>query len=149
MVNVKFRRELWIYKIMTSVFDTHPPLIYVTISSVKEIRFCNRYPPTFYVDVTKYTVFFLMASLRVLQERKSVNKKKIVIFNYVVWSYKYQILLLSFEFESSHAFYVVCYTWSYFILMLNCSNLLIFAFNAIENLENLKWCYPAPVRSVG
>ena len=58
VVNVKFRRELWIYKIMTSVFDTHPPLIYVTISSVKEIRFCNRYPPTFYVDVTKYAVFF-------------------------------------------------------------------------------------------
>ena len=63
VVNVKFRRELWIYKIMTSVFDTHPPLIYVTISTVKEIRFCNRYPPTFYVDVTKYAVFFLMASL--------------------------------------------------------------------------------------
>ena len=39
VVNVKFRRELWIYKIMTYVFDTHPPLIYVTISSVKEIRF--------------------------------------------------------------------------------------------------------------
>ena len=58
VVNVKFRRELWIYKIMTSVFDTHPPLIYVTISSIKEIRFCNRYPPTFYVDVTKYAVFY-------------------------------------------------------------------------------------------
>ena len=39
VVNAKFRRELWIYKIMTSVFDTQPPLIYVKISSVKEIRF--------------------------------------------------------------------------------------------------------------
>ena len=58
VVNAKFRRELWINKIMTSVFDTNPPLIYVTISSVKEIRFRNRYPPTFYVDVTKYAVFF-------------------------------------------------------------------------------------------
>ena len=62
VVNTKFKRELWIYKIMTSVFDTHPPLIYVTISSVKEIGFWNRYPPTFYDDVTKYAVFF-MASL--------------------------------------------------------------------------------------
>ena len=34
VVNANFRRELWIYKIMTSVFDTHPPLIYVTISSI-------------------------------------------------------------------------------------------------------------------
>ena len=58
VVNAKFRRELWIYKIMTSVFDTHPPLIYVTISSVKEIRFWNRYPPTFYVDVIKYAFFY-------------------------------------------------------------------------------------------
>ena len=58
VVNAKFRRELWIYKIMKSVSDTHPLLIYVTISSVKEIRFWNKYPPTFYVDVTKYAFFF-------------------------------------------------------------------------------------------
>ena len=73
VVNAKFRRELWIYKIMTSVFDTHPPLIYVTISSVKEIRFWNRYPPTFYVDVTKYAVFFLMASLSSLIQYSRVK----------------------------------------------------------------------------
>ena len=30
-----------------SVFDTHPPLIHVLISYVKEIMFWNRYPPTF------------------------------------------------------------------------------------------------------
>ena len=39
VVNAEFRRELWIYKIMTSVFDTHPPQINVIISYVKEIMF--------------------------------------------------------------------------------------------------------------
>ena len=73
VVNAKFRRELWIYKIMKSVSDTHPLLIYVTISSVKEIWFCNRYPPTFYVNVTKYAVFFLMASLKSTTKKTSLN----------------------------------------------------------------------------
>ena len=36
---------------MTSVFDTHPPQINIKISYVKEIRFWNKYPPTFYVNV--------------------------------------------------------------------------------------------------
>ena len=50
-----------IYEIMTSVFDTHPHLIYtyVTISYVKEIRFWNQYPPTFYDNVLKIYSFFL------------------------------------------------------------------------------------------
>ena len=48
---------------MKSVFDTHPPLICVIISYVKEIMFWNRYPPTFWSNVTKYAVFFLKASL--------------------------------------------------------------------------------------
>ena len=57
------KKRKWIYEIVTSLFDTHPPLIYVTISSSKEIMFWNRYPPTFWSDVIKYAVFFLMASL--------------------------------------------------------------------------------------
>ena len=36
---------------MTSVFDTRPPLIYVLFSYVREIRFWNQYPPTFYANV--------------------------------------------------------------------------------------------------
>ena len=42
---------------MTSVFDTHPPLIFVIISYVKEIRFWNQYPPTFYDNVLKNSLF--------------------------------------------------------------------------------------------
>ena len=49
---------------MTSLFDTHPPLIHVLISYVKEIMFWNRDPPTFWSNVIKYAVFFLKASLR-------------------------------------------------------------------------------------
>ena len=54
----KKKKRIWIYEIVTSVFDTHPSLIYVTISSSKEIVFWNRYPPTFWPNVTKYAVFF-------------------------------------------------------------------------------------------
>ena len=54
----KKKKRKWIYEIVTSVSDTHPPLIYVTISSSKEIVFWNRYPPTFWPNVTKYAVFF-------------------------------------------------------------------------------------------
>ena len=57
------RSILWIYKIMTSMFDTHPPSIYVIISYVKEIRFWNLYPPTFYDNVIKIYSCFLRASL--------------------------------------------------------------------------------------
>ena len=39
VVNAKFRKELWIYRIMTSEFETHPPFIHVTISSVQVIMF--------------------------------------------------------------------------------------------------------------
>ena len=59
----KKNKRKWIYEIVTSVFDTHPPYTYVTISSSKEIMFWNRYPPTFWSNVTKYAVFFLKASL--------------------------------------------------------------------------------------
>ena len=61
----KFERKLWIYEIMTSMFNTHPPLIYVLISFVKEIRFWNQNPPTFYADVLKiaYLVFYDSHSL--------------------------------------------------------------------------------------
>ena len=58
VVNAKFRRELWIYKIMTSVFDTHPPLINVLISQVKEIRFGNQYPLPFMPMSSKSAVYF-------------------------------------------------------------------------------------------
>ena len=54
----KKNKRKWIYEIVTSVFDTHPPYTYVTISSSKEIMFWNRYPPTFWPNVTKYAVFF-------------------------------------------------------------------------------------------
>ena len=54
----KKNKRKWIYEIVTSVFDTHPPYTYVTISSSKEIMFWNRYPPTFWSNVTKYAVFF-------------------------------------------------------------------------------------------
>ena len=50
---------------MTSVFDTHPPMINVIISYVKEIRFWNQYPPTFYANVLKIYRFFVRASLSI------------------------------------------------------------------------------------
>ena len=47
---------------MTAVFDTHPPLIYVTISSVKKIGFeTGTHPP--FMSMSQNTQFF-MASLR-------------------------------------------------------------------------------------
>ena len=53
VVNAKFRGELWIYKIMTSVFDTHPPLIYVIILGFET----STHPPIMTMSL-KFTVFF-------------------------------------------------------------------------------------------
>ena len=55
--------NIWNYDICV----WHPPtLIYVLISYVKEIRFWNQYPPTFYAMSSKSAVFFLTASLNVI-----------------------------------------------------------------------------------
>ena len=54
---------MWIYEIITSVFPTHPPLIYVLISYVKEIMFWN-HPTHLLRRCHKIRRVFLKASVR-------------------------------------------------------------------------------------
>ena len=64
---------------MTSVFDTHPPLMYVIISYVKKLGFETSTHPPFMTMSLKFTVLFLRAPLLVknMQDFRNRFKKNI------------------------------------------------------------------------
>ena len=104
---------------MTSVLDTHPPLIYVLISYVKEIGFWNQYLPTFYDNVLKIYSFFFRASLRGWFDTVIFKQNyftKFIQFNFQI-IFKYDIFPL--EIASLH-FNVYCQALCPFLCLCVC-----------------------------
>ena len=64
---------------MTFVVDTHPPLIYVLISYVKEIRFLKPVPTHLLCHVLKICSFFLTASLTQIEIVLQGLKRELII----------------------------------------------------------------------
>ena len=61
---------------MTSVFDTHPPLMYVIISYVKKLGFETSTHPPFMTMSSKFIGFFLGLPLFKLTFRLSYPKSR-------------------------------------------------------------------------